>query len=144
MRGNSACKTGQQLALLESETQNHKIYPIGTSRLIAMVSADREPTSQTPQLQLMFGLVLSVQPRQSKSKHELPAARIHRQCNPRGVEVAFLTIPATRFFADKQLNILRNRYAEQGCQLELVDAQIIGNKNPLPNELFLILSLLTS
>ena len=36
-------------------------------------------------------------------KQKFPAARIHRQCNPKAIEVAFLTEPATEFFAEEQL-----------------------------------------
>ena len=49
-------------------------------------------------LQILFGLVLAITPRTTKNKNELPATRIHRQCNPRAIEVAFLSVPAIEFF----------------------------------------------
>ena len=85
--------------LLESEAHHHKICPIGTGRLIAMVGITPTDDRTQGMLQVLFGLVLSITPRTSKNKNELPAARIYRQCNPKAIEVAFLTIPATEFLA---------------------------------------------
>jgi len=60
-------------------------------------------------LYVLFGLVLGITPRTSKT-NELPAARIYRQCNPKAIEVAFLTVPAIDFFADDQFQVLQDRY----------------------------------
>ena len=65
-------------------------------------------------LQILFGLVLTITPRTTKNKNELPAARIYRQCNPKAVELAFLTVPAIEFFADEQLQVLHERYLREG------------------------------
>jgi hypothetical protein len=81
--------------LLDSDAHHHKISPIGTSRLIAMVGVAHADDQARGMLQVLFGLVLTITPRTSKNKNELPAARIHRQYNPKAIEVAFLTIPAT-------------------------------------------------
>ena len=48
------------------------------------------------------------------NKNEFPAARIHRQCNPKAIEVAFLTGPATEYFAEEQLQVLQERYLARG------------------------------
>jgi hypothetical protein len=81
--------------LLDSEAHHHKISPIGTSRLIAMVGVAHADDQARGMLQVLFGLVLTITPRTSKNKNELPAARIHRQDLPKAIDVAFLTIPAT-------------------------------------------------
>ena len=81
--------------LLESEAHHHKVCPVGAGRLIAMVGITPTDDPSTRMLQVLFGLVLTITPRTSTNKNELPAARIHRQCNPRSVEVAFLTLAAT-------------------------------------------------
>ena len=80
--------------LLESEAHHHKVCPIGTGRLIALVGVSSTENATTGMLSVMFGLVLGITPRTSKNKNELPTARIHRQCNPKTLEVAFLTEPA--------------------------------------------------
>ena len=64
-----------------------------------MVGVAHAEDATTGTLSVLFGLVLGITPRTSKNKNELPAARIHRQCNPKAIEVAFLTVPATEFFA---------------------------------------------
>ena len=52
------------------------------------------------------------------NKNEFPAACIHRQCNPKAIEVAFLTGPATEFFAEEQLQVLQERYLARGQGLD--------------------------
>ena len=64
---------------------------IGTGRLIALVGVEDFTTAGDGKWQVLFGLVLSIAPKTTKNKHELPAARIHRQCNPKYLEVAFLS-----------------------------------------------------
>ena len=102
--------------LLESEAHHHKICPIGTGRLIAMVGITPTDDRTQGMLQVLFGLVLSIiiTPKTSKNKNELPAARIYRQCNPKAIEVAFPTIPATEFFADAQYQVLQTHYLGLG------------------------------
>ena len=100
--------------LLESEAHHHKVCPIGTGRLIALVGVSSTENATTGMLSVMFGLVLGITPRTSKNKNELPTARIHRQCNPKTLEVAFLTEPATEFFAVAQLQVLQERYLACG------------------------------
>ena len=100
--------------LLDSEAHHHKVCPIGTGRLIALVGVSSTENATTGMLSVMFGLVLGITPRTSKNKNELPAARIHRQCNPKTLEVAFLTEPATEFFAVAQLQVLQERYLACG------------------------------
>ena len=58
-----------------------------------------------PPLRVLFGLVFSITPRSTKTKNKLPAARISRQCNPKSVEVAFLTLVAAEFFAENDIII---------------------------------------
>lgn len=118
--------------LLESEATHHKISPVGTGRLIAMVGITDQANQGTKALQVLFGLVLAITPRTTKNKNELPAARIHRQCNPKAIEVAFLSAPAIEFFADEQLQVLQERYLEQGQGLEAFDAAVHDDKGPLP------------
>ena len=84
-------------SLLASDAHHHKVSPIGTGRLVAMVGTADAPADDGRDLQILFGLVLAITPRTSKSKDELPASRIHRQCNPRFIEVAFLSGPAIKF-----------------------------------------------
>ena len=71
---------------------------IGTGRLVAMVGTADAPVGDIRNLQILFGLVLAITPRSSKNKNELPATRIHRQCNRRAIEIAFLSMPAINFF----------------------------------------------
>ena len=81
--------------------------------------------------------MLTITPRTTKNKNELPAARIYRQCNPKAVEVALLTVPAIEFFADEQLQVLHERYLREGQGLEPVDATVKDDKGPLPPTFFL-------
>ena len=48
--------------LLESEAHHHKISPIGTGRLIAMVGITDAANRTTTMLQILFGLVLTITP----------------------------------------------------------------------------------
>ena len=66
-------------SLLASDAHHHKVSPIGTGRLVAMVGTADAPADDGRDLQILFGLVLAITPRTSKSKDELPASRIHRQ-----------------------------------------------------------------
>ena len=83
-----------------------------------MVGAIDAPASDIRKLQILFGLVLAVTPRSSKNKNELPATRIHRQCNPRAIEVAFLSMPAINFFAQEQLLVLQDWYLASSQKLK--------------------------
>jgi len=106
--------------------------PWCTGRLIAMVGITDQANQGTKALQVLFGLVLTITPRTTKNKNELPAARIHRQCNPKAIEVAFLSVPAIEFFADEQLQVPQEWYLEQGQGLEAFDAAVRDDKGPLP------------
>ena len=70
-------------SLLASDAHHHKVSPIGAGRLVAIVGTADSPADDGRNLQILFGLVLAITSRTSKSKDELPASRIHRQCNPR-------------------------------------------------------------
>ena len=70
-------------SLLASDAHHHKVSPIGTGRLIAMVGTAEAPADDGDDLQILFGLVLAITPRASKKKDELSASRIYRQCNPK-------------------------------------------------------------
>ena len=124
-------------SLLESDAHHHKVSPIGTGRLVAMVGTADAPADDGRDLQILFGLVLAITPRTSKSKDELPASRIHRQCNPRFIEVAFLSGPAIEFFAQEQLVALQNWYVASGQRLDPIDATVQGQKGPVPGTFFL-------
>ena len=124
-------------SLLESDAHHHKVSPIGTGRLVAMVGTADAPADDGRDLQILFGLVLAITPRTSKSKDELPASRIHRQCNPRFIEVAFLSGPAIDFFAQEQFLALQDWYVASGQRLEPIDATVQGQKGPLPGTFFL-------
>ena len=124
-------------SLLASDAHHHKVSPIGTGRLIAMVGTADAPADDGRDLQILFGLVLAITPRTSKSKDELPASRIHRQCNPRFIEVAFLSGPAIEFFAQEQLVALQDWYAASGQHLDPIDATVQGQKGPVPGTFFL-------
>ena len=63
-----------------------------------MVGTAEAPADDGDDLQILFGLVLAMAPRASKKKDELAASRIYRQCNPKFIEVAFLSGPAIEFF----------------------------------------------
>ena len=80
-------------SLLASDAHHHKVSPIGTGRLVAMVGTTDASAGDIRNLHILFGLVLAITPKSTKNKDELPAARIHRQCNPRFIEVAFLRRP---------------------------------------------------
>jgi hypothetical protein len=88
-------------------------------------------------LQILFGLVLTITPRTVKNKNELPAARIHRQCNPRAIEVAFLSAPAIDFFAQDQFQALQDWYLALGQGLESIDATVKDDRGPLPTTFLL-------
>ena len=82
---------------------------------------------------MVFGLVLSVGSKTTKKKDETPFQRIHRECNPRSIEVAFLSEAAVDFFAEDQLIALQGRYLEKNKSLSVLDAAIIDGRNPVPN-----------
>ena len=124
-------------SLLASDAHHHKVSPIGTGRLVAMVGTADAPADDGRDLQILFGLVLAITPRTSKSKDELPASRIHRQCNPRFIEVAFLSEPAIEFFAQEQLVALQDWYVASGQRLDPIDATVQGQKGPVPGTFFL-------
>ena len=117
--------------LLESEAHHHKISPVGTGRLIAMVGVVDAAAKDARNLQILFGLVLAIKPRTTKNKNELPATRIHRQCNPKAIEVAFLSVPAIDFFAQDQLQALQDWYLALGQGLESIDATVKDDRGPL-------------
>ena len=118
--------------LLESEAHHHKVSPIGTGRLIALVGVEDFTTAREGKWQILFGLVLSITPKTTKNKDELPAARIHRQCNPRYLEVAFLSEEAINFFAHDQLGVLSDRYLASGEGLKILDASVSDGKCRVP------------
>ena len=124
-------------SLLASDAHHHKVSPIGTGRLVAMVGTADAPADDGRDLQILFGLVLAITPRTSKSKDELPASRIHRQCNPRFIEVAFLSGPAIEFFAQEQFVALQDWYVASGQRLDPIDATVQGQKGPVPGTFFL-------
>ena len=124
-------------SLLASDAHHHKVSPIGTGRLVAMVGTTEEPADDDGDLQILFGLVLAITPRTSKSKDELPASRIYRQCNPRFIEIAFLSGPAIEFFAQEQLEALQDWYEASGQLLDPIDATVQGQKSPVPGTFFL-------
>ena len=97
-----------------------------------MVGTTDAPAGDVRNLQILFGLVLAITSRSSKNKDELPATRIHRQCNPRFIEVAFLSGPAIEFFAHEQFLALQDWYLAFGRSLEPIDATVQGNGGPLP------------
>ena len=121
--------------LLESEAHHHKVSPIGTGRLIALVGVQDFALAGNGNWQVLFGIVLSIAPRTTKKKDELPAARIHRQCNPKCFEVAFLSLDAVNFFAQEQFNALRDRYLASGEGLKLVDATVSNGQCQVPEAL---------
>ena len=123
--------------LLESQAHHHKISPVGTGRLIAMVGVGDAAAKDAGILQILFGLVLAITPRTTKNKNELPATRIHRQCNPRAIEVAFLSVPAIEFFAEEQLQALQDWYLALGQGLEPLDATVKEDRGPLPTTFLL-------
>ena len=124
-------------SLLASDAHHHKVSPIGTGRLVAMVGTADAPADDGRDLQILFGLVLAITPRTSKSKDELPASRIHRQCNPRFIEVAFLSGPAIEFFAQEQFVALQDWYDASGQRLDPIDATVQGQKGPVLGTFFL-------
>ena len=123
--------------LLESQAHHHKISPVGTGRLIAMVGVGDAAAKDAGILQILFGLVLAITPRTTKNKNELPATRIHRQCNPRAIEVAFLSVPAIDFSAEEQLQALQDWYLALGQGLEPLDATVKEDRGPLPTTFLL-------
>ena len=123
--------------LLESQAHHHKISPVGTGRLIAMVGVMDAAAKDAGILQILFGLVLAITPRTTKNKNELPATRIHRQCNPKAIEVAFLSVPAIEFFAEEQLQALQDWYLALGQGLEPLDATVKDDRGPLPTAFLL-------
>ena len=122
------------LTLLESDAHHHKVGPITAGRLIAMIGGEDTRALDSPTLQVLFGLVLSVANKTTKKKDETPSQRIYRQCHPRNIEVAFLSEAAVDFFAQDQLNALQERYLAANKRLTTVDATIIGGANPVPQQ----------
>ena len=125
--------TMEVLKLLESDAHHHKVGPITAGRLIAIIGGEDTRALDNSTLQVLFGLVLSVATKTTKKKDETPSQRIHRQCNPRNIEVAFLSEAAVDFFAQDQLIALESRYLEENKSLRTMDAAIIDGKNPVPN-----------
>ena len=68
-------------------------------------------------LSVMFGLVLGITPNEQKQKRISLLA--YTECNPKTLEVAFLTEPATEFFAVEQLQVLQERYLGRALRIEL-------------------------
>ena len=124
-------------SLLASDAHHHKVSPIGTGRLIAMVGTAEAPADDGDDLQVLFGLVLAITPRAAKKKDELAASRIYRQCNPKFIEVAFLTVPAIEFFAKEQLETLQDLYTDSDQRLDPIDATVQGQNSPVPKVFFL-------
>ena len=99
--------------------------------------------TQTPdqpqhRLQIIFGLVLHISPRTSRTRTNCPQPAFFANVyNPKEVELAFLTIPATQFFAGNQFQILQERYNDLGYDTDLIDANVHNNENPLPKIFFL-------
>ena len=58
--------------LLESDAHHHKISPVGTGRLIAMVGVVDAAAKDARNLQILFGLVLTITPRTVKNKMNYP------------------------------------------------------------------------
>ena len=125
--------TMEVLKLLESDAHHHKVGPVTAGRLIAIIGGEDTCALDSPTLQVLFGLVLSVANKTTKKKDETPSERIYRQCNPRNIEVAFLSEAAVGFFAQDQLIALQERYLEANKRLTTVDAAIIDESNPVPH-----------
>ena len=68
-------------SLLASDAHHHKVSPIGTGRLVAMVGTAEAPADDGGDLQILFGLVLAITPHTSKSKDELPAWSLMKASN---------------------------------------------------------------
>ena len=125
--------TMEVLKLLESDAHHHKVGPITPGRLIAFIGGEDTQVLGNATLQVVFGLVLSIVSKTTKKKDETPSQRIHRQCNPRSIEVAFLSEAAVDFFAEDQLTALQGRYLEKNKSLSVLDAAIINGRNPVPS-----------
>ena len=95
--------------LLESDAHHHKVGPVTAGRLIALVGVTDTSMLNNLDLQVFFGLVLSVANKSTKKKDETPSERIYRQCHPKHIEVAFLSDAAVDFFAQDQLLALQER-----------------------------------
>ena len=102
-----------------------------------MVGTAEAPADDGDDLQVLFGLVLAITPRAAKKKDELAASRIYRQCNPKFIEVAFLTVRAIKFFAKEQLETLQDLYTDSGQCLDPIDATVQGQNSPVPKVFFL-------
>ena len=88
-----------------------------------MVGLANAAAKETRNLQILFDLVI--------------ATRIHRQCNPKAIEVAFLSVPAIEFFAQDQLQALQEWYLALGQGLQPVDATVKDDRGPLPSTFLL-------
>ena len=97
-----------------------KISPVGTGRLIAMVGVGDAAAKDAGTLQILLVGARNY----AMHKNELPATRIHRQCNPKAIEVAFLSVPAIEFFAEEQYQALQDWYSALGQGLEPIDATV--------------------
>ena len=58
--------------LLESQAHHHKISPVGTGRLIAMVGLANAAATEARNLQILFGLVIAITPKTTKNKTSYP------------------------------------------------------------------------
>ena len=101
-----------------------------------MVGLDNAAAKETRNLQILFGLVIAITPRTTKNKSELPATRIHRQCNPTAIEVAFLSVSDAILRARPTPSTAGTEPASgQGLQPE--DATVKDDKSPLPSTFLL-------
>ena len=65
--------------LLESDAHHHKVGPVTAGRLIALVGVADTSMLDSPNWQVLFGLVLSVANKSTKNKDETPSERIYRR-----------------------------------------------------------------
>ena len=116
--------------LLESEAHHHKTSPVVHGQAHCNGGNHRSGKSRYKSFASPVWVSAYYHTRTTKNKNELPAARIHRQCNPKAIEVAFLSVPAIEFFADEQLQVPQEWYLEQGQGLEAFDAAVRDDKVP--------------
>jgi len=103
--------------LLDSEAYHRKVCPIGTGRLTALVGVFSAENAIAGTLSVIFGLVLGITPRTNKNKR-IPRCPHTQEMQPQSHQVAFLTGPATEFFAEEQLQVLQERYLARAQELD--------------------------
>ena len=122
--------------LLASEAHHHKVNPIGTGRLIAMVGTIDAPAGDTRNLQILFGW--SLLSRHAHPKIKRTTCHSNTQVvQPQSRRSSISLNASHQLFAQEQLLVLQDWYLASGQSLEPIDATVKDDRGPLPGAFFL-------